>query len=364
MSAKWALLHNRIHSAIQYRLRHRFNGRFADLCRPASIAVLFTDHCTAKCVHCDIWKNLDRETTLTPDEWRTFFTDLRAWLGPVQVSVTGGEALMKAWTPEVVAHASSIGLLTEVLTHGYWEDQKKIERLALARPWKVTLSVDGIGEVHTLVRGRVGFWERTSRSIETLRRMRTEHNLSYMIRLKHVLMAQNIGEAVKVAEYANREGMEVCFQGVTQNYNTPENPDWFYDAPTFPKDVKPVVAQIRELMALRAKGWNIVNPDFEFEAMIAYFEDPAAHRAAAAGHTLKDTRRHCAALTNLEVRPDGTVYDCPQKPPVGDLRQHSIREIWNNRPKAWRSGCCLETRLTQNEKSSLIPAEYLITGKK
>src|SRR5438128_266614 len=132
----------RLHEGLHHRLRTLAGGKVAVWCRPTSIALLLTEHCTARCVHCDIWKNTAREQNPDPAQWSLLLDDLRRWLGPVQVVITGGEALMKPYTIGLVTQAHKLGLFLEILTHGFWTDQKKVERLALARPWRVTISLD------------------------------------------------------------------------------------------------------------------------------------------------------------------------------------------------------------------------------
>src|SRR5215467_3605025 len=138
------LNYRRFYEGINYRLRTFAGGRAANLCRPTSIALLMTERCNARCIHCDIWKNRGRENTPTLTEWKMVLNDLRRWLGPVHVVLTGGEALLNPDTVELVAYGSSIGLFIEILSHGFWEDQSRIERLALARPGRVTISFDGV----------------------------------------------------------------------------------------------------------------------------------------------------------------------------------------------------------------------------
>jgi pyrroloquinoline quinone biosynthesis protein E len=111
-------IYRRGYEAVNYRLRSFAKGRFADRCRPTGIMFLLTELCTAKCVHCDIWKNRGQEDSPTVDQWKKVLKDLRQWLGPVQVVFTGGEALMKSFTVELAEHASRLGLFLEVLTHG------------------------------------------------------------------------------------------------------------------------------------------------------------------------------------------------------------------------------------------------------
>src|SRR5271165_6174715 len=174
MGTKVAKFRERVHSAVNYRLRTVAGGRLASYCRPTSIGILLTERCNARCVHCDIWKNRGKEATPSPDQWKTTMRDLKRWLGPVQVVFTGGEALLMPFAAEVVAHASSLGLLVEHLTHGFWLDQTRIEKMAMGRPHRVTISCDGIGATHDKIRGREHFFEAVETTIQTLLRLRRQ----------------------------------------------------------------------------------------------------------------------------------------------------------------------------------------------
>lgn len=335
-----AQFYSRAYSGFQNRLRSFAGGRYADHCRPISICLLVTEQCNARCVHCDMWKNRARSDALTVGQWMKVLDDLRHWLGPVHIVFTGGEALIKSFTPELVAHASRIGLLAEVLTNGYWDD-KKIERLIRANPWKITVSVDGIGDVHSKIRGHADFWGRTARCIDTIERLRREHNSKLTLRLKHVIMAQNLGESLRVAEYGNCEGIEVFFQPIEQNYNTPEDPEWFRHSENWPSDVERVISQIEQLIERKRRGWQIANSEAQLADMIPYFKDPARYRLSVQMHSALDRVRLCAALTTMQIQENGAVTVCFRTPPVGNVKTAAIRIIWEARPKLWRAGCCL-----------------------
>ena len=204
--------YRRVYTAANYRLRTVSGGRWADNCRPTDIGFLMTNLCNAKCVHCDIWKNKGRDETPTLEQYKATLSEMRSWLGPVHIFFSGGEALLRPHTPDVLAHAASIGLFAEILTHGYWDDQSRIEKAAIANPSRITVSLDGIGEAHTVIRGRENFWEKTTRTLETLKRLRTEKSLKYIIRLKTVVMRQNLHDVGNVAKFAAQNGMEVFYQ--------------------------------------------------------------------------------------------------------------------------------------------------------
>ena len=103
MIRQLAVAHSRVYNGINYRLRTFNKGRWRGYCRPTSIALLLTERCNARCVHCDIWKNRGQEDRPTVEQWKTVLRDLRYWLGPVQVVLTGGEALLVPFATDLVS---------------------------------------------------------------------------------------------------------------------------------------------------------------------------------------------------------------------------------------------------------------------
>jgi len=342
-------IYRRVYTAANYRLRTLSGGRWARWCRPTDIGFLMTNLCNARCVHCDIWKNKGKDDTPTVEQYKATLSEMRAWLGPVHVFFSGGEALLRPSMPEVLAHAASIGLFAEILTHGYWPDQSRVEKTVLANPGRITVSLDGIGEAHSLIRGREDFFEQTTRTLETLKRMRTGKSLTYAIRLKTVVMQHNLHDVGNVAQYAAENGMEVFYQAVEQNYNTPEDPRWFEHSENWPKDPAQAAAAVQCLIDLKRQGLPICNSYRQLETMVPYFRNPDAMRVAVQQHMAHLKNPICAALTNIQVMPNGEVLACYGMPPVGNIKTTSIREIWRKRPEWWKDGCCHESRLTPAE---------------
>jgi MoaA/NifB/PqqE/SkfB family radical SAM enzyme len=277
--------------------------------------------------------------------------DLRSWLGPIHVVFTGGEALLRPSTPELTAYASGLGLFVEVLTHGYWDDLARVERLAVARPGRITVSIDGIGDTHSLVRGRPGFWEKSLRSLMLLEKLREERRLQYAIRLKTVVMSHNLHDVANVARFAAAHGMEVFYQPIEQNYNTEEDARWWEHTGNWPKDPARAVAAVEELISLKRDGMPIANTLTQLEVMIPYFLDPDAMRIAVQSHTSHERRQNCAALTTLQLQANGDVTVCNGAPRVGNIKEQPIRHIWETRPRYWEHGCCLERRRSDAEKA-------------
>jgi len=354
METSWGSeFYRRVYMGLNYRLRNLGGGRFAERCRPTDIGFMMTNLCNARCVHCDIWKNKGKDDTPTPEQYRAVLAEIRSWLGPVYVFFSGGEALLRPDTAGLLGYASSIGLFAEILTHGFWDDQSRIEEIALANPARITVSLDGVGETHTLIRGRKNFFEKTSRTIDTLCRVRAEHRLRFVIRLKTVIMRQNLHDVANVAEFAASNQVEVFYQPVEQNYNTPEDPRWFESSENWPANAEDAVAAVRALIALKRRGLPIRNSGAQLEAMIPYFRNPDALRVAVQSHTAHLLRPVCSALTNVQIQPNGDVLACFSKPPVGNIKTARLREIWSGRPHWWRNGCCMDSRCSAAEKENL-----------
>jgi MoaA/NifB/PqqE/SkfB family radical SAM enzyme len=337
-----SIARRRLHEGISYRLRTFAGGRLSSYCRPTSIVLSLTDRCNAHCIHCDIWKNRGKEDRPSLSQWRVLIADLREWLGPVQVTFSGGEALLNRDTIELLSYGSSLGLFMELLTHGFWENQARIESLALARPSRVTISFDGIGETHDRIRGRAGFVEKTEKTIQTLKRLRKEQSLDLVIRLKTVIMRQNLDDVCEVARFARQQNLEVFYQAIEQNYNTPEDSRWFTHSETWPADTERVVGIVKQLRELKRQGLPIANSKAQLDAMIPYFVNPAQSRIAIQLHSAHERQQVCSALTMLQFQANGDVIACNGQPPIGSIRTAPIREIWQNRPRWWEGGCCLE----------------------
>jgi hypothetical protein len=84
-----------------------------------------------------------------------------------------------------------------------------------------------------------------------MRRVRPEHNLRGIIRLKLSFMSHNIDESLRLADYGNCEGIEVFFQPIEQNYNTPEDPQWLLHLEYRPSDIPRLIGNIERAQAVR-----------------------------------------------------------------------------------------------------------------
>lgn len=110
--------------------------------------------------------------------------------------------------------------------------------------------------------------------------MRRAKSLDYTIRLKTVIMRQNLDDITNVARFTKHNGLEVFYQPIEQNYNTAEDSRWFEHSETWPGDTRKAIAAVKELCELKREGFPIVNTLEQLEVMIPYFADPKQSRVA------------------------------------------------------------------------------------
>ena len=182
-----------------------------------------------------------------------------------------------------------------------------------------------------------------------MKRLRSEEGLRYVVRLKTVIMEQNLHDVQNVAHFAAKHGFEVFYQAVEQNYNTPEDPRWYEHSENWPKDPARAVEAVKGLIALKKQGLPIRNSYQQLNVMLPYFLNPDSMRVSVQQHMAHLKHPVCAALTMIQIMPNGDVVTCFGTPPVGNIKNTPMREMWRNRPKLWRGGCCLESRLTPAE---------------
>ena len=107
--------------------------------------------CNLQCAHCYSASGPRARAQLDVSTLRDVITDASS-MGYDVVSVSGGEPLLYAGLPEVLAHAKSRGMVTTVTSNGALLRAPLLERLR-AHLDVLALSLDGPPDVHNALRG-------------------------------------------------------------------------------------------------------------------------------------------------------------------------------------------------------------------
>ncbi len=164
-------------------------------------------------------------------------------MGTRWITFSGGEPLMRKDIRTLIDHSMDKGIVTFISTNGTLvpkriDDIRRIDR--------VTISLDGAGEVHDRVRGE-GSFEQAIRAIETCQ----ENGLD--VALTCVLSKLNLESLDDVLELAAKYGVTCMFQPATP---------WL-DSSTDPNPIAPPTegyrAAVQHLMRRKKAGGPITN---------------------------------------------------------------------------------------------------------
>lgn len=313
---EFAVYHGSNHVAqrVSYQMDRPLN-------KPNQVTVLLTDACAARCVMCDIWK-LKAEDELTVDEWKPILDDLRGWLGPFFLVISGGEPFQMPGIFDFLGHCRRIGIKTKMSSNGmYLGNQRYREQVLELGPDFLSLSVDHHDRaVHDYLRG-VPLWDRCAEAIQWLRTASDD----IVLGVATVIMEETYRDLVATAEWALDLGVDrVLFQPLYPTFATDEgmDPQWFERNPHWPQDPDAVHAELERVKALKQSGRPVWNPDQHLVALQHYFRDPWSHPRP----------DECMVRYNAyNIDPKGNVSFCyTVDDRAGNLREQTAREIWES----------------------------------
>ncbi len=134
--------------------------------RPKYCVWELTFACNLRCRHCasSAGQASKRGEELTLREALRLATDL-ADLGCEDVTLSGGEALLRPDWEEIACHLSKLGLKVSLITNGLLIDQAMARRIAAAGISRVALSLDGLPETHNYIRRHPHSFDRLCQAI-------------------------------------------------------------------------------------------------------------------------------------------------------------------------------------------------------
>jgi MoaA/NifB/PqqE/SkfB family radical SAM enzyme len=126
--------------------------------KPIYVKIKINYGCNLKCQMCKHWRET-RETPIPMQRFKETITDL-AELGCKKIHFSGGEPMLRPQLPELVAHATSLGMRVTLTTNGTLIDKEKAKALIEAGLRGVNVSIDSpIKKIHEKVRGVEGSFQ-------------------------------------------------------------------------------------------------------------------------------------------------------------------------------------------------------------
>jgi len=290
--------------------------------KPLYVKIKLIFGCNLRCAMCNHWRT-PREEPLSHERLARLIDEL-AEAGCRKIHLTGGEPLLRAHLPELIAQADALGIRVNMTTNGTLVTKERARQLIEAGLRGVNLSIDSpVRKVHDAVRGVEGAWKKTTRAAGHFERYRHKGKLA--LRINTVVNALNYETLAEMPDLAHRLGADdLNLIGVDDHCG-----------PALSLSRRAILdynERIAPLIAARALELGVMQDESQ-----AYPFGRAARevkQAKQGQYALGYYQRHpCfAPWTHSLVDYNGLVYVCcmtrEQTAPLGDLKTHSFKDVW------------------------------------
>ena len=184
---------------------------------PKVIQLPITYNCNSKCVMCNIWK-MDHSNEATVSEFAKFIDD-PLFKKVESVGVNGGEPSLIKSLPEYINEILRLPSLKSlnIISHGFGTKPllKSLEVIYKSCQEKgvkfhVAISLDGVGEIHNLVRGRKKVFEKTTKTIDEIISNQSKYCDSYDIGC--TVVNQNVNHLIELDTYAKSKNYNIKYR--------------------------------------------------------------------------------------------------------------------------------------------------------
>lgn len=293
-----------------------------------------TNLCNSRCTTCRIWEKyrMDAEllkSELTLDEIDKAFSESQCLRELQGVGITGGEPFLRRDLvdlaglfikryPEAFISVATNGLAGENIV-GKTQD---IMQRFNPKFFGVSVSLDGIGEVHDKMRGVTGHYQRT---IDTITRLRQQTGVQ--VGIHFTITPANSGSLMEVFELSRRLGLKFisCFAHNSTVYYGNQGTDFTWE----PGHMRKVEAIVKAIARAKAND----------ESLLLKLVDPYTYFLGNAAEQAMESRRRFRCFSGTHsffLNPYGDVLPClflPEK--FGNIREAPFDRFWLS-PEALR----------------------------
>lgn len=284
--------------------------------RPVTLAFNITDNCNSRCITCTQWKNRS-QNELTTEEVNVVLTQAKR-LGTYSVGFAGGEPLLRTDLTELVKKARDLRYRNiHITTNGLMLTKERALSLLENGLRGITISIDGIGDTHDMVRGVKGGYERSIRTLRSLVELRDASYPYLSISIGTTLMRPTMSELCAVVELAKSVGVSIEF-------NLIDRSTYFFKEANLTnlwieeRDWDQLNDLITKLHAVKKSNSGLISTSHSsLDYMRSYFRDPK-----------REDIPCYLGYSKIYIGPHGEVFSgCWSLPPVGNIRNKTLEEI-------------------------------------
>ena len=293
------------------------NLALPDVPSPPFLILFINSICNMKCEHCFYWKQLNQRDDLSFEE----IVALSQELGPIEnLNLSGGEPFLRKEFDAICRQFIKKNGVREIYvpTNGWYTDKTiRMIRGVLQEPglklFGVELSLDGMPAFHDEFRKAPTSFRKAMQTYDALAALQRD-DPRLQIHAISVATERNMGEIKQLTTFLYDRCPQMTHHNLAIIRGDRKNPT--LKGPAL-QEYRDLYSYIRRLWSDReqARYGSIVEPMLQW-AKLKSAEEERQFVACRAG-----------VLTAV-IHANGDVAVCEQRPPIGNLRKNSFREIW------------------------------------
>ncbi len=309
-----------------------------------------TWRCNSQCIFCDIWKvyrdpdsylrdhgeglNVSKDE-MTTEEIKKVLDDLER-MKTKNITFSGGEPTLRSDLCELISYAHHKGMSTIINTNGIAITEAYADRLVSSGLTVANFSIDGpTAELHDSFRGK-GVFEKAVRGIKAIRAMSEKHGRYVWINVNAVINKKNYMSLTQFIERKKEWGVDSFSLGPV---NVSENEASVY------KDTEEFRLEVEDIRKIKEIFSGATLKRFQEAGLLTLpFGDSEEELQQNARNCYTHPWQYCfIPWIRTVVQPNGDVLPCCYSPGeyvVGNLKAHSIAEIWDGQAyRMFRKKC-------------------------
>ncbi|MEM3000922.1 MAG: radical SAM protein [Candidatus Nitrosocaldus sp.] len=276
------------------------------LSKPKEICIIVTYRCNARCNMCNVWQNPSRAgEEITVDDIRKLPSGLRF------VNITGGEPFVRRDLEDIIGVVREKTKRIVISTNGYFTE--RIVSLCKRYPdVGIRISTEGLQKTNDTIRGISDGFDRTLRTLFTLRRMGLK-DIGFAMTVQDI----NCKDLLPLYELSNALGYEFATATLHNSHYFHKLDNKIQDKEAVCNEFSKLVTEL--LKAREVKKW-----------FRAYFNYGLMNYIYGGKRFLP-----CEMGTeSCFIDPWGDVLTCNgmnEKVSMGNIKERSFEDIWNGR---------------------------------
>jgi len=291
--------------------------------RPVYVVWELTLACDQRCLHCGSRADEPREVELTTEQALEVARELAA-MGTRDVVLIGGEAYLHPGFLEIIGELARAGVRPTLTTGGRGVTAELARAMAGAGLAGASVSIDGLGKTHDLIRATVGGFEAAVAALGHLR----EAGLDVLANTNFNRI--NRGEVEGLYELLRGQGVQSWQVQITTPLGRAADRPQLVLQPWDLLDLLPRIAAVKQrgfaegLLVMPGNNLGYFGPE---ESLLRSMtpDRPDHWQGCQAGRYV------------MGVESDGAVKGCPSLQTShyvgGNLRERPLREIWDQSPE-------------------------------